>query len=354
MIIESALTIYIILFKKSKFVFSTKEQTMSNTTSASCRVLSWSTDTMMGRIPTLVICIVAAPIHVIFWIHLLFYPSVRQKGIVWLYIYLLSDLFLIFRYLLFYGQRANNVCVPITPRLYLCYFEAASKIYTNTLQSYILLGLNICRYIQIVHNHNVYVKHTGLLILSQIAIFILPAVNIAFQFVTNWTVLWRKSGSLCDITYNSTYVQIYNLIIVYIIPVSLNILFLSLCIRFIKSTGHIQHQQIRNNRRKFHRTILTQSLIFYIIWIILWSPFVISFQFINANSLPGMFISLLNYIQVAIDPIIVAVIDVRFLKAWKNTYNKIFKRTQRHIQPTTVTATITRRRLDTGLFPRSF
>lgn len=318
--------------------------TESTTTLSPCIIVSWSADTMVARTPTLVICLLAVPIHVIFWIHLLFYPSVRQKGMIWLYIYLLSDLFLIFRFLLFYGQRVNNVCISRSTRIYLCYFEAVSKLYITVLQSYILLGLNICRYVQIVRNRNVYIKNIRLVILALMLIFSLPGVNIVFQFLINWTVLWRKLGSLCDIIYASAGVQVYNLIVIYTIPVALNILFLGLCIRFLSSTGDIRSLQILHNRRKFHRTILKQSLIFYTIWTVLWSPYVLSFQFVNSNSLAGIFTALLNYVQVAIDPAIVAVIDVRFMRAWKNTCGKVFKKKQGQVQPTTIIGTVTARK----------
>lgn len=316
---------------------------MSNTTTVTlspCIVLSWSANVMAARGPTLVICSVAIAIHTIFWIQLLFYSSVRQKGMLWFYLYLLTDLFLIFRFFLFYGQRINNTCVPRGPRVYLCYFEAISKIYTNVIQSYILLGLNICRYVQIVYNRNVYIKDIYLIILSNLIIFLLPLLNIAFQFLINWTQLSKQLGGLCDIAYGSAGVQIYNLIIVYMIPVSLNILFLGLCIRFISATGNIQNRQIINNRRKFHRRILIQSILFYTIWIILWSPFVLSFQFINTNTTAGTFTAMLNYIQVAIDPAIIAIIDRRFLRAWISTFKKILKKRPRQIQPTLTTGTI--------------
>ena len=316
---------------------------MSNTTSSSCVVLSWSEDTFGTRIPIFAICLIAVPIHIIFWIHLLFYRSVRQIGMIWLYIYLISDLFLVFRFLLFYGQRVQKVCIPQATRIYLCYFEAVTKIYTNIIQSYILLGLNVCRYIQIVYNHNVYTKNLGTILFMLILIFILPLANIAFQFPINWAVLSRRLGSLCDIAYTSAGVQVYNLFIVYIIPVSLNLLFLGLCIRFLSSTSHIENQQIRNNRQKFHRTILVQSIRFYSVWIVLWSPFVLSFQFININSLTGISTTLLNFIQIAIDPAVVALIDVRFMKAWKSTCRKLVNNTQRQIQPTSMTTTTGRR-----------
>ena len=316
---------------------------MNNTTSSSCALLTWSGDTLSTRIPIFVICLIAVPIHIIFWIHMISYRSVRQIGMIWLYIYLLSDLFLVFRFLLFYGQRIQNLCIPQATRIYLCYFEAVTKIYTNIIQSYILLGLNVCRYIQIVYNHNVYTKNLGTILFMLILIFILPLANIAFQFPINWAVLSRRLGSLCDIAYTSAGVQVYNLFIVYIIPVSLNLLFLGLCIRFLSSTSHIENQQIRNNRQKFHRTLLVQSIKFYSIWIVLWSPFVLSFQFININSPTGISTTLLNFIQTAIDPAVVALIDVRFMKSWKNTYGKLVDKTKRNIHPTSITTTTGRK-----------
>lgn len=307
---------------------------MSNTSTLSpCVVINWSADTSDARGATLIICSIAIVFHIVFWIQIFLYRSVRQRGMIWLYIYLLTDFFLLFRFFLFYSQRIRNTCVPRTARTYLCYFEAISKIYTNVIQSYILLGLNICRYVQIVYNRNVYIKDIRLIIIANIIIYLFPMINIVFQFLVNWTQLWRKVGGLCDIKYLSIYVQIYNLIIVYFIPVSLNVLFLILCIRYIMSGGNIQNQQIRNNRRKFHRMILNQSIMFYTIWIILWSPFVLSYQFINTNSVGGIITSTLNYIQVAIDPAILTVIDKRFLKAWKNTFKKFLRKRQRQIQP---------------------
>ncbi|CAF1224399.1 unnamed protein product [Adineta ricciae] len=312
---------------------------MNTTTQSPCIVLSWSSDTAGTRKPTLYICIMATIIHTIFWIHFLFYSSIRQRGMFWLYVYLLTDLFLIFRFFLFYGQRISMICVPRSARTILCYFEAISKIYTNVIQSYILLGLNVCRYIQIVFNRNVYIKNVRSLILSNLAIYIIPMLNIIIQFLVNWTQLWRQLGGICDIKYMSVYVQIFNIFIVYFIPVTLNIIFIFLCIRFISSTGNIRNQQIINNRRKFHMRLVIQSVVFYSIWLILWSPFVLSFQFVNANTSVGIVTSMLNYIQIALDPAIVAIIDMRFYKAWKKTFTKIIRKRKRQRQtlPTKIT-----------------
>jgi hypothetical protein len=309
----------------------------TTTTASSCIRITWSPATFAGLIPTLYICSFAVVIHTIFWIQFLFYPSVRQKGMMWIYVYLLTDLFLLFRFYLFYGQRISNVCIPIFARTILCYFEAASKLYTSIIQSYVLLALNICRYVQIVFNRNAYVKNIRLIISAHLAIYIFPFINIAFQFLINWTQLWRTSGGLCDIRFMSVYVQIYNLIVAYAIPVFLNLIFLSLCIRFISSTGDIRNEQILKNRRKFHRSLLIQSILFYSIWLVLWSPYILAFPFVNINSVTGSSTSLLNYVQVAIDPAIVAVIDVRFLKAWRATYRRIKQLRQRQIDPSLTT-----------------
>jgi hypothetical protein len=318
---------------------------MNNTTTATlspCVVLSWSSATVDARLATVYICGIAAFVHFLFWIQFALCPSVRQKGMLWIYEYLLTDLFLIFRFFLFYIQRDTRQCISRASRTILCYFEATSKIYTNSIQSYILLGLNVSRYVQIVFNRNVYSKYMHVIILGHLVIYTLPVVNIGFQFFTNWTTIWRQSGGTCAILYTSVYVQIYNLIIVYVLPVSLNLIFLSLCIRFIKSTGNIRNQQILNNRRKFHRTLLTQSLLFYSIWFLLWSPFVIAFQFINVNTNAGIATSSLNYVQVAIDPAIVAIIDVRFIKAWRAAWRKFKRYRQKHIHPT-ITTTVVRK-----------
>ncbi|CAF0767406.1 unnamed protein product [Adineta steineri] len=317
--------------------------TTTSTSSSSCVVLSWSSSTVDARTATLYICSIAVVIHALFWIQFSLCSSVRQKGMMWIYAYLLTDLFLLFRFFLFYFQRIAEVCIPTVARVYLCYFEATSKIYTNTIQSYILLALNVCRYIQIVFNRNVYSKHIYIIIFVHLLMYTLPIVNIAFQFLVNWTQLWKQLGGTCDIRYTSIYVQVYNLILIYIIPVCLNILFLSLSIRFMNQTKSIQNQQIVNNRRKFYRKLLIQSITFYTIWFLLWSPFVISFQFINVNTVAGIATSSLNYIQVAIDPAIVAIIDVRFTKAWKAAWRKIKNYRQAKIHPP-VTTVIVRKR----------
>jgi hypothetical protein len=203
----------------------------------------------------------------------------------------------------------------------------------NAVQSYILLALNVSRYAQIVFSRNVYIKHPRLIVLTHFLIGILPALNVMIQFLANWTLLWRRAGASCDIQYRSIYVQIFNLLVVYIIPIVVNLFIIALCIRHVSSIRGVRNQQIINLRRKYQRTLLFQTITFYSIWLVLWSPNVLTFQFINVNTQPGIYTSFFNYIEIMIDPIIIAGVDVRFFKVWQTIWRRIRGRRQAIVVP---------------------
>ncbi|CAF2964201.1 unnamed protein product [Rotaria sp. Silwood2] len=298
-----------------------------------CTTLTWSSITADELSPTIVVCSIAVVIHIIFWIQLIPFSSLRKKNLIWLYSYLITDFFLLTRFFIMYSMRHWRVCLYPTLRMILCYWEASSKFYTNTVQSYILLALNVCRCAQIIFNRNVFVQNPRLIILTHLLIYILPALNVIIQFLGAWTQLWRKAGEACDIQYVSLSVQIFNLFFVYIIPVTLSLIIIGICIRHVSSIRGIRSQQIINLRRKYKRTLLTQTIIFYSIWLALWSPNLLAFQFINVNTQPGIYTSLLNYIEIAMDPILVATIDVRFFHSWRIVWRKIKARRQRTVAP---------------------
>ncbi len=246
----------------------------------------------------------------------------------WLYVYLITDFLLIARFFILYGIRLASICLFPTVRDILCYFEASLKAYINTMQSYLLLAFNICRYKQIVSNRNIYIEKPRLIVLIHFLIYILPALNIIVQFLTNLAQIWRRRGGSCDIQYVSIIVQIYNLFVIYIIPVVLNIVVLSLGIRNFSSIQGVFSQQIIYLRRKRQRILLLQTLTFYSIWLLLWSPDILSFQFTNANSDPAIVTLLLSYIEIAIDPVIMAIIDIRFLITWQTLWKKLKRHRQ--------------------------
>ncbi len=121
-----------------------------------CVIMIWSEQVFDIMILLLSICIIAAIIHFLFWINLIAYPTVRQRSMQWLYAYLTTDILLLIRFFLLYVYHWSSLCIPNIFHLIICYYEAIFDNYLNLLQSYILLALNICRYLQVARNYNVY------------------------------------------------------------------------------------------------------------------------------------------------------------------------------------------------------
>ncbi|CAF3888648.1 unnamed protein product [Rotaria sp. Silwood1] len=288
-----------------------------------CTHLTWSSSSVESLSSTIIICLIGIFTHTIFWIQVILFSSLRQRNMMWLYAYLITDFFLLARFFIFYCIRHWSICLYSTFQLIICYFEATSDFYINIVQSYILLALSTCRCAQIIFNRNVFMKNPNLIILTHCFIYILPALNIIIQILGNWTVLLSRVGESCDIVYSSLTVAIFNLFIIYLIPVVLNIIIIAFCIRHVSSIRGIRSQQIINLRRKHKNTLLVQTIIFYSIWLVLWSPNVLAFQFIYVNSQPGIYTSLLNYIEITTDPIFVAILDIRFFQSWKIIWRKI-------------------------------
>ncbi len=296
--------------------------------STSCSAFNWSPSTVDSLEPTLIVSIIAVIIHGMFWIQFALCSSLRQLNMMWLYVYLMSDFLLIARFFILYGIRMGSPCLYPTSRNILCYFEASSKIYLNNIQSYLLLVFNICRYQQIVFNRNIFIEKPRVIIFIHFLIYILPGVNVVVQFLTNLAEIWRRRGGSCDIIYGSLIVQIFNLFVIYIIPIFLNIIILGLGIRHVSSIEGVFSEQIILLRRKRQQIILLQTIAFYSIWLILWSPDILAFQFTNVNSDPAIFTSLLSNIEIALDPVLVSIIDVRFLTTWRTLWKKIKRHRQ--------------------------
>src|SRR5256885_14376453 len=111
-----------------------------------CSVFNWSSDILDSLEPTLIVSIIAIIIHSLFWIQFVICSSLRQRNMMWLYVYLITDFLLIARFFILYSIRRTSICLFTTSRDVLCYFEASSKYYINIVQSYLLLAFNICRY----------------------------------------------------------------------------------------------------------------------------------------------------------------------------------------------------------------
>jgi hypothetical protein len=296
--------------------------------STPCSLFNWSPSSLDSLVPNIVVASIAIVIHFIFWVQFAIFSTLRERNMMWLYAYLITDFILIARFFILYGIRRASVCLYQTPRDVLCYFEASSKFYINIIQTYLLLAFNICRYKQIVSNRNVYTERPRLIVFIHFLINVLPAINVVIQFLTNQALIWRRRGDSCDVQYNSTFIQIFNVFVTYVIPVVINIITLGLGIRRVSSTKGVLSEQIILLRRKRQRILVLQTLAFYSIWLVLWSPDVLSFQFTNINSDPAAVTTLLSYIEIAVDPIIICIIDVRFLTTWSKLWTKLKRHRQ--------------------------
>jgi hypothetical protein len=324
------------------------EQISTNDTCLSS--LLWNQTYIDKQRPLLDVCIIASIVHSVFWFQLVLCPAVRQKTMQWLYAYLATDILLLFRFFFtFIVHMTSKECVPNKAwSLFICYFEAVVDNYLNMLEVYILLALNLCRYAQIAHNKNVYVTNVRLLVLAHLAIYLMPVIILIIQLFVGWAQLVRFDGGSCDVRYTTLYVQMINTVIAYILPISLNILVIYASIRHVHLTSQLREAQHHvSAREKYHRSLVIQFVIFYAVWLSLWSPNLIVYQFTSGESTATFIAALLNYIEITLDPIIIAGLDIRFYRAWKKCCTDLKNKTlrkfqieQRRIAPATIAITL--------------
>jgi len=317
-----------------------------NDTNATCPFsLRWNQENIDSQLSALYACIIATVTHLIFWLQFALCPSVRQKSMQWLYAYLMTDLLLLFRFFfIFIVHTTSNECIPNRVwSLFICYFEAVFDDYLNALEAYILLALNICRYIQIVHNRNVYTTYVRSLICAHLGIYLMPVILFIIQLSVGWAQLVNFVGGSCDVSYTNIYIQTINIVFGFVLPIVLNIFIIYCNMRHVRLTSRLRQTQNHvSAREKYHRSLLIQFLVFYTVWLLLWSPNLIVYQFTIGISDVTIITSLLNYIEIALDPIIISGLDVRFQKVWHKLWTHLRntvtcnRRNQRRILPITI------------------
>ncbi len=324
----------------------------SNNINTSCPLsLSWTQSSINNEQPRLIVCIVASIIHSIFWLQLVFCPSIRQKSMQWIYAYLITDILLLFRFFLIYiVYTTSTACEPNKAWfLFMCYFEIIGDNYPNILEVYILLALNICRYAQIAYNRNVYATNRRLLIISHFLIYFAPLLSLFVQFITGWAQIEPFTNDVCDVLYTNAYIQIFNIIAAFALPILLNILVIYASVRHVRLTSALRRAQHHvSAREKYNRSLVIQFLAFYTIWITFWAPNVIVDQLTNGENDITIVVVLLNFIGIALNPIIIGALDVRFWKAWRKVWldvkHKYFRSTARQVTPIITAVTIPRMR----------
>ena len=329
---------------------ATMESSIFNSTNSTClQPLLWTQAATNSRSARLYVCIIALFTHSIFWLQLVFCSSVRQKSMQWIYAYLITDILVLFRFFFTYiAHTASAQCEPSQSWvLFVCYFEATVDNYLNILEVYILLALNICRYIQIAYKKNVYRVHKKLLILAHVGIYSCSLISLLIQFVFGWTQLDVYVKDACEVTYTNIYVQIFNILTAFALPIGLNILVIYASVRHVRLTSTLQRAAHHvSAREKYHRSLVIQFIVFYTIWVTLWSPNIIVFQVSVGGANLTSFVRLLNFIEIALDPMIIAALDVRFWQAWKKCWvylkQTIFynRPMQGRIQPTSTNVNV--------------
>jgi len=133
--------------------------------------------------------------------------------------------------------------------------------------------------------------------------------------------------------YTSTYAKITNTTITFILPIILNILVICVSIHHVHVTSQLRRTQHHvSAREKYHRSLVIQFLIFYIVWLLLWSPNVIIYQFTYSTAIIKI-VRLLSFILVVLDSIIIGALDVRFWEVWQNIWRHIKNRYFLQLQP---------------------
>ncbi|CAF4412723.1 unnamed protein product [Rotaria sp. Silwood2] len=310
----------------------------SNDTNGSCPApLLWSRDVVDDEQAALGICLTASIIHAVFWFQLIFSSSIRQASMQWIYAYLLTDVFLLFRLYFSYTLHTTSTeCHPSTSKiLFICYFEAILDNYFNILKVYILLVLNLCRYVQIVYNKNVYAFNKILLLLAHLVIYIIPLLVYIAPCIVGWTDVGGFVRDTCVIFYANMYIQIFNTIFAFALPIFLNLLVIYASIRHVHKKATLRKSQhYVSASEKFHRSLVIQFVCFYTLWLGLWSPNIIVYQASLNKKLLIYIVGILNYLLIALDPLIIAALDFRFWHAWKKHLWRVKDATSR-IHPST-------------------
>ncbi|CAF1360225.1 unnamed protein product [Rotaria sordida] len=317
----------------------------NNTNTTCSQPLLW-TQTVIDNIkPQLYACIIALVIHLILWLQIIFCSSLRKKSLLWIYSYLITDILLLLRFLFSYIVHITfTECEPSRAWILLiCYFEAVLDNYLNITEVYILLALNICRYVQIVYNRNVYQVHMKLLILTKFCISLIPLIIFIVEFLFGWAQIKERIRDSCDVLYMNIYIQVFNITFGYALPMFLNVLVIYAGIRYVNLTSTLRRTQHHvSAREKYHHSLVIQFLCFYLIWGGLWSPYTIISQVSFSKQDVTNTVALLNLIQIAFDPIIIAALDVRFWHEWQKVWVRVknsiyFNRlNRRQIQPLTM------------------
>lgn len=314
------------------------------------KTLLWTQTFIDRKRPQLCTYIFAAIVHSLFWLQVIFFPFLRQKSLTWIYSYMFTDALLICRFFFSYiiHTRFAECQTNMSWLLFNCYFEATADSYLNILEPYILLALNICRYIQIAYNRNVYEIYPKRLVIFHLSIYLIPLIVYISEFLFGWIQFDGFMSNNCDMSYTSVHVKVINIVFGCILPVSLNVLVISVSVRHVHLTTALRGTQYYTSaRQKYQRALAIQFLCFYIIWLALWLPYIITIQMsVNRSDVISKS-ALASALETTIDPIIIVALDVQLRKVWRKIWIYVKKYLPfnqcnlRRIEPATINSVTT-------------
>ncbi len=278
----------------------------------------WNSTNLLQNNIIFIICVLACILQFNLWLQLFIHKTKFDLSFIFSLGYISTDLFLISFYFIQYSIRIRS-WIPVTRSS--CYFEAYSMFYFNLLESYSLTLLNACRYWQIVRNENVYRIHRRKVILISIIVPVLILLYFLIQNMFSWCIVSEEAGASCSLSYTNNIVRIWNLTIVLTLPILISFYMLTRALYFLRN----RHAQQAMFRRNHHRQLIIHSLIFYSIWLSLWSPLMIVnfLDLDNINESIAFTVLVANTLEILADPIISIFLDKRFAQAWKKLYQWI-------------------------------
>ena len=273
-----------------------------------------------------VIYVMAAVLHCLLWLQLFIHKTKFDLTFLFSLGYMSTDTFLFSFYFIQYSIRIRS-WIPVTPLS--CYFEAYSMLYFNLIESYCLTALSISRYGQIVRNQNIFIVHRRKVIISSVIVLCLILINFIIQGIFGWCVVIEDIGSSCTLSYTNIIVRVWNITIILISPILINLFMVMKALYYLQNTN--AHQMFI--RRNHHRRLMIHSSIFYFIWLSLWSPsmFFTYLDTENINESIQFIASIGNTLETLVDPFIFILLDKRFGQAYKKSFIWIKHRFHFHV-----------------------
>jgi len=285
----------------------------------------WNLSNLLKNDVIFILYIIATIFHFQLWLQLFIHKTKFDLSFLFSLGYIAIDIFITLSYFIQYSIRIRS-SIPVTHLS--CYFEAYSVFYFNLYEPYCLAALNICRYLQIVRNQNIYKFHRRKLILISIIVPLLVLTNLIIQDVFGWCIVIEKSGASCTLAYTNIIARMWNLIIVLTMPILISFYMLFRAMHFLQNS----HAQQVLMRRNHHHRLIIHSFIFYSIWLCLWLPLmiIILLDVDDINESISFVASIACTLETLMDPFISFFLDKRFAKAWKKSYILI-KRKVNHL-----------------------